>query len=198
MWCGHCVDSTVYMLPALRGRACFRTSYYSGLSAWPVAYLPRFLFEWTGSILYGYSSFRQIACLYFCFLFVLVLLYCVSYLLFLRGGVSDWWWGGGPVLQFSPVGHLSILGLGICCSCPADVRCVLSSAFLIAGGDSVAPDRFASSDVCLGGSCRGVLARCHEFSRGLVVRACVDMCSGVGFMILEKADVFWIHETQRE
>ena len=64
--------------------------------------MPRFLFELTGSILYGYSSFRWTAYLYFCFLFVL--LYCVSYLLSLGGGgggVLDRWWGGGsrsPIL----------------------------------------------------------------------------------------------------
>ena len=54
-----------------------------------------------GRTLYGYSSFRQTACLYFCFLFVL--LYCVSYLLFLEAGFltgGGEGGGGGPVLQF--------------------------------------------------------------------------------------------------
>ena len=30
----------------------------------------------------------------------------------------------------------------------------------------LAPDQFASSDVCVSGCCRGMLARCHGFSRG--------------------------------
>ena len=45
------------------------------------------------------------------------------------------------------------------------------------------PDQFASSDVCLSGCCRGMLARCHGFSRGVM---------GVGFKLLE------IDDTQRE
>ena len=60
--------------------------------------MSRFLFEWTGSIVYGCSSFRQTACLYFSFLFVL--LYYVLYLLFLRGGVSTGGREGAPILQF--------------------------------------------------------------------------------------------------
>ena len=46
------------------------------------------------------------------------------------------------------------------------------------GGDSVAPDRFTSGDVCLGGCCQGVFASNLGVSRGLVARACADMCSG--------------------
>ena len=52
---------------------------------------------------------------------------------------------------------------------------------------NTAPDRFASSDVCLGGCCQGVLAGNHGVSRSLVARACVDMCSGVGLKLLRIA-----------
>ena len=42
----------------------------------------------------------------------------------------------------------------------------------------VALDRFTSGDVCLARCCQGVLASNHAVYRGLVARACADMCLG--------------------
>ena len=85
------------MLPALRGPAVFVPHIIRVcLSDRWLNYMPRFLFVWTGSFLYGYFSFRQIACLYFC-LFV-ILLYCVSYLIVLGAGFLA---SGGKGVPFS-------------------------------------------------------------------------------------------------
>ena len=71
---------------------------------------PGFYLYGPGQFLYGYFSFRQIACLYFC-LFV-ILLYCDSYLILfivLRAGFLAGDGKGVPVLQFS--GYLQVVSL---------------------------------------------------------------------------------------
>ena len=45
----------------------------------------------------------------------------------------------------------------------------------------VAPDQFASSDVCLSGCCQGISLIAMGFPRYGAGRACADMCSGSCF-----------------
>ena len=133
------------MLPALRGSAVFVPDIIrvcpSGLYA--------SVFIWMDlSILYGYSSFWQTACLYFCLYRYTVFHVCC----FWGGGVSGRWWGGGsrlPVLavfiRWSPwVGHLSKLVWGWVVSALADARWLVCLQWCLSGGGGVLSGRARS------------------------------------------------------